>query len=144
MLVLEWLKKENKLSYILNQEFYDEYEDENVKYVLLPDDIIPSYDNKFLDFIHEQADLGKSILDANGNKTSHYDAVIVAWHSEEEAIKQEMKDILNWLKDHDYIINKKTLGEYTDASPQWVSYLEERAVKIARYNNLEVLSGGIT
>lgn len=53
------------------------------------------------------------------------------------AIKQEMASIISWLNANDYIINKHTLGEYTDTSEKWVNYLSERAIKLARYNELE-------
>lgn len=55
------------------------------------------------------------------------------------AIKQEMASIISWLGANDYIINKHTLGEYTDTDIRWVNYLSERKTKLARYNELEVL-----
>lgn len=49
----------------------------------------------------------------------------------------EMQSIKRWLSEHDYIINKHTLGEYTDNDIKWLKYLEERKLKLARYNELE-------
>ena len=49
----------------------------------------------------------------------------------------EMQSIREWLTAHDYIVNKHTLGEYADDDERWVSYLQERQVKLARYNELE-------
>lgn len=54
-------------------------------------------------------------------------------------IKQEMASIKSWLNANDYIINKHTLGEYTDTDPRWTNYLAERKIKLARYNELELL-----
>ena len=53
--------------------------------------------------------------------------------------KQEMSAIKSWLNANDYIINKHTLGEYTDTDTKWINYLAERKVKLARYNELEIL-----
>lgn len=66
-----------------------------------------------------------------------YEAALYPAPTQEELDKSEMNDILNWLDDNDYIINKHTLGEYTDDNPKWTAYLSERAVKLARYNELE-------
>ena len=52
---------------------------------------------------------------------------------------QEMSSIKSWLNANDYIINKHTLGEYTDNNPKWLNYLAERKLKLARYNELETL-----
>lgn len=51
----------------------------------------------------------------------------------------EMNEIKMWLNEHDYIINKHTLGEYQDDDERWLNYLQERQVKLARYNELEAL-----
>ena len=53
--------------------------------------------------------------------------------------KQEMSSIKSWLNANDYIINKHTLGEYTDTDSRWLNYLSERKVKLERYNLLEAL-----
>ena len=53
--------------------------------------------------------------------------------------KNDISLILKWLNEHDYIINKHTLGEYTDNDEKWINYLAERKLKLARYNELEKL-----
>lgn len=55
------------------------------------------------------------------------------------AYKQEMASIKKWLNENDYIINKHLLGEYSDTDYRWTNYLAERKVKLARYNELEIL-----
>jgi hypothetical protein len=50
---------------------------------------------------------------------------------------QELQDIQAWLQAHDYIINKHLLGEYKDNDKRWTDYLQQRQVKLARYNDLE-------
>lgn len=69
----------------------------------------------------------------------HLEEVKQAEQKQEQvnAIKQEMASIISWLNANDYIINKHTLGEYTDTSEKWVNYLSERKLKLARYNELE-------
>lgn len=54
------------------------------------------------------------------------------------AYKQEMASIKSWLNANDYIINKHTLGEYSDTDYRWTNYLAERKIKLARYNELEI------
>ena len=49
----------------------------------------------------------------------------------------EMQSIREWLTAHDYIVNKHTLGEYADDDERWTTYLQQRAEKLARYNELE-------
>lgn len=51
----------------------------------------------------------------------------------------EMQEIKEWLLANDYKINKHTLGEYTDTDTRWTTYLEERKIKLARYNELEII-----
>lgn len=69
----------------------------------------------------------------------HLEEVKQAEQKQEQVntIKQEMASIISWLNANDYIINKHTLGEYTDTSEKWVNYLSERKTKLARYNELE-------
>ena len=57
--------------------------------------------------------------------------------------KQEMASIKSWLNANDYIINKHLLGEYSDTDTKWLNYLAERKVKLARYNELEILVMGV-
>jgi hypothetical protein len=49
----------------------------------------------------------------------------------------ETQDIQTWLKENDYKINKHLLGEYAENDPRWTDYLQQRQVKLARYNDLE-------
>ena len=51
----------------------------------------------------------------------------------------EIQEIKEWLNANDYKINKHSLGEYKDTDERWTTYLEERQVKLARYNELEVI-----
>lgn len=54
----------------------------------------------------------------------------------------EMDSIQEWLAANDYRVNKFLLGEYTENDERWISYKSERAVKLARYNELETLING--
>jgi hypothetical protein len=51
----------------------------------------------------------------------------------------QLANIQEWLKAHDYIINKHLLGEYKDNDKRWTDYLQERKEKLEQYNALEVL-----
>lgn len=57
--------------------------------------------------------------------------------------KQEMSAIKKWLNANDYIINKHLLGEYSDTDYRWLNYLAERKIKLARYNEIEILVMGV-
>lgn len=74
------------------------------------------------------------------NYNDHLESVIRAKEEESRinTIKQEMASIKAWLNANDYIINKHTLGEYSDTDPRWTNYLAERKIKLARYNELEL------
>lgn len=54
-------------------------------------------------------------------------------------IQEEMFEIKKWLSDNDYIINKHTLGEYSNNDEKWLNYIAERKVKLNRYNELEMI-----
>ena len=75
------------------------------------------------------------------NYNDHLESVKRAKEEESRinTINQEMADIKVWLNANDYIINKHTLGEYSDTDPRWTNYLAERKVKLERYNLLETL-----
>ena len=66
-----------------------------------------------------------------------YEASLHPAPTQKEIDRSEMREILNWLNDNDYVINKHILGEYDDDNPKWTAYLSERAVKLARYKELE-------
>lgn len=74
------------------------------------------------------------------NYNDHLEAIKRAEQEQSRinTIKQEMAEIKAWLNANDYIINKHTLGEYTDTDARWTNYLAERKVKLARYNELEL------
>jgi hypothetical protein len=48
----------------------------------------------------------------------------------------EQQEILKWLSDHDWIVNKVFLGEWTKEDPRWLSYLQERQVKRNRLEEI--------
>lgn len=58
-------------------------------------------------------------------------------------VKEELIYIRTWLKDNDWKINKIVVGEWETTDERWTSYLEERAVKRARQDELnKILNGG--
>jgi hypothetical protein len=54
-------------------------------------------------------------------------------------IIEEQQEILKWLSDHDWIVNKVFLGEWTKEDQRWIEYLTERSVKRARLDEIEGL-----
>lgn len=56
-------------------------------------------------------------------------------------LEQERNDIIQWLKDTDYIPIKHYLGEYQQDDLTYVKYLDERRVKKARLKEIDYLLG---
>jgi len=53
----------------------------------------------------------------------------------------ELFELKNWLSENDYVINKFILGEYLPTDQKWINYLEQRAIKLKRINEIEVIIG---
>lgn len=51
-----------------------------------------------------------------------------AWH--------ELKDIENWFKSTDYMVNKIVTGEWEITDPRWLEYKATRAIKRNRQDEL--------
>lgn len=58
-----------------------------------------------------------------------------------ELIK-ELYFIRQWLKNNDWKVNKYVLGEWKDDDPRWIEYLEERAIKRARQDEINNILEG--
>lgn len=50
----------------------------------------------------------------------------------------ERQQILNWFSEHDYYINKIVLGEWTNEDSRYISYIEQRALKRNRLDEIEI------
>lgn len=59
--------------------------------------------------------------------------------AEQHAAWHEIQDIEQWFKDHDYIINKMVLGEWSTTDPRFIDYVTARALKRARLDSLLAL-----
>lgn len=56
----------------------------------------------------------------------------------QEQIKRiKRNNLLKWLADRDYIINKIVLGEWEKTDPRYTAYLEERAKVRAALDQLD-------
>lgn len=53
----------------------------------------------------------------------------------------ELDEILQWFRTTDWIPNKILVGEWETTDPRWTTYLEERAVKRARRDEILALLG---
>lgn len=53
------------------------------------------------------------------------------------AIDTELAEIQQWLCDNDWKVNKIVIGEWEATDARWVAYLEERAIKRARHDELK-------
>jgi hypothetical protein len=54
-----------------------------------------------------------------------------------QRVYDEKQLILNLFKEHDWIINKVFIGEWTKEDPRWLAYLQERDTKRQRLDELK-------
>lgn len=71
-----------------------------------------------------------------------YDSSLVDKNNQIELLQKETQEIQLWLKDNDWKFNKITSGEWQRDDERWLSYLEERAIKRARQDEInDILDG---
>lgn len=58
-------------------------------------------------------------------------------HTEYNRLKREKKQILDWLFDNDWKINKIVIGEWKTDDIRWINYLSERSNKRNRLDEIE-------
>jgi hypothetical protein len=51
-----------------------------------------------------------------------------------EAAQDERNAALKWFAEHDWMVNKRALGEWAEDDARWVAYLEGRAQARANYD----------
>jgi hypothetical protein len=56
---------------------------------------------------------------------------------QKQALEKEQADILQWLADNDWKVNKLVVGEWTKEDQRWIDYLNERQVKRNRLDEIE-------
>lgn len=56
-----------------------------------------------------------------------------------QAAEKEQADILQWLADNDWKVNKVVVGEWEATDPRWVEYLNERKAKRSRLDDINNL-----
>jgi len=56
-------------------------------------------------------------------------------------LQEEYFDILAWLSQNDWKVNKVVLGEWEPTDPRWTEYKEQRAVKRARLDKIREALG---
>jgi lipopolysaccharide assembly outer membrane protein LptD (OstA) len=86
----------------------------------------------------EYAYLAKNILAA------HYvDGKVVYKNldaiNQKQALEKEQADILQWLADNDWKVNKVVVGEWEKQDPRWLQYINERTTKRNRLEQIEGL-----
>lgn len=59
----------------------------------------------------------------------------------ESAKQAELAAIQKWLDDNDWKVNKIVIGEWKTDDERWLAYLEERAIKRARQDELNGIGG---
>ena len=57
---------------------------------------------------------------------------------ERSKLNQEIADINQWYRDHDYYINKVLLGEWEEIDQRYIDYKAERLLKQKRYDEIKV------
>ena len=82
-------------------------------------------------------------LDHTPHKTAFIDGLyypsVTTYELNKNAYLAELRVLQQWLNDNDYKVNKHLLGEYADDDERWTTYLQDRQVKLSRYNELEQL-----
>ena len=56
-----------------------------------------------------------------------------------DLLEPEREDILRWLSENDYIINKVFLGEWSETDPRFVSYKSQRQLKRERLDEIDAI-----
>ena len=54
-----------------------------------------------------------------------------------KVLRMRKSNILEWLSDHDYIINKIFLGEWANDDPRYIEYNAERKAKREELDQIE-------
>jgi hypothetical protein len=54
-----------------------------------------------------------------------------------QANEKEQAEILQWLADNDWKVNKFIVGEWQNSDPRWIEYISERTKKRARLDEIE-------
>jgi len=57
--------------------------------------------------------------------------------AEKQKLEKEQADIMQWLADNDWKVNKVVVGEWSKEDPRWISYLQERQIKRSRLQEIE-------
>ena len=57
------------------------------------------------------------------------------------SLENEKEQILSWLRENDWKVNKVVLSEWEATDPRWVEYKEQRAVKRARLDKIKEALG---
>lgn len=56
-----------------------------------------------------------------------------------QILEKEQADILQWLTDNDWKINKIVVGEWLKDDPRWLQYLNDRSIKRRRLDEINEL-----
>ena len=56
-------------------------------------------------------------------------------------LQEEYFDIMGWLSQNDWKVNKVFLGEWAETDPRWVEYKEQRVIKRARLDAIKQALG---
>lgn len=54
-----------------------------------------------------------------------------------QQLEKEQADILQWLTDNDWKVNKIVVGEWTKEDTRWLQYLQERQIKRNRLDEIQ-------
>jgi len=56
-----------------------------------------------------------------------------------QELEKEQADILQWLADNDWKVNKIIVGEWLKDDPRWLQYLNDRSIKRLRLDEIKEL-----
>ena len=108
------------------------------------DDYFEGIDNKYREFLFEQAKLGLSVYDINGKRTKDFDTVVAEWFAiqKPEKIQHQIDEIKRWFTKNDYIMNKIILEEWEKTDIRFVEYKKQRIVNQKELKRLEAIKNG--
>lgn len=134
---LEYDLINNKQSYIIQSE-YDMTQDSNEQFSYV------EFDISKLPIFNEEANellLNSGTIDKDGNIIGDVNLVLKPL-IENEKIKALLRELLyinTWFKDNDWKVNKLVIGEWANDDPRWLAYLQERQIKRARQDEINLL-----
>lgn len=118
------------------------YIDKETKSLAVYTNFIPSDISNLIELTDAQYREYQEKISSGYNATFSFDNNIVNISYEldlKPEYLKELNQIKQWFKDNDWKVNKVVIGEWDKSDGRWLEYLEERAIKRARQDELNAL-----